>query len=173
MKHFALCLLAATALAGTALAQSDLPYTADEAVHFPRSIYAGEVAGVATNSKGHIFVHQRAGNPFVALGASRIFTHGGDQLLEFDAKGHFVKEIGKANYAATVANSVRVDARDNIWTVDRSGMTVIKFAPDGSRILMLLGRKPESINITIAGGGGRGAAAPAAGGEGRCAPVTN
>ncbi len=164
MKRFALTLLAASTLAGTAaFAQGDLAYTTADVIKFPRTIYAGEVAGVATNSRGHIFVHQRAGNPWIAMGASRVFTHGGDQLLQFDQNGNFVREIGKGNYAATVANSVRVDARDNIWTVDRSGMTVIKFAPDGSRVLMLLGRKPESINITIAGGGGAGrGAAPAA-----------
>ncbi len=165
MKKFALCLLAATTLAGTAaLAQGELNYTTADVVKFPRTIYAGEVAGVATNSKGHIFVFQRAGNPWIALGGSRIFTHGGDQLLQFDQNGTFVREIGKANYAATVANSVRVDARDNIWAVDRTSGMVIKFAPDGSRILMLLGRKPESINVTIAGGGGAGrGAAPAEG----------
>jgi len=164
MKRFALTLLAASTLAGTvAFAQGDLTYTTADVIKFPRTIYAGEIAGVATNSRGHIFVYQRSGNPWIAMGAARIFTHGGDQLLQFDQNGNYVREIGKANYAATVANSVRVDRQDNIWTVDRSGMTVIKFAPDGSRILMLLGRKPESINITIAGGGAGRGAAPAAG----------
>jgi hypothetical protein len=173
MKKFALCLLAATTLAGTAaLAQSDLAYTTTDIIKYPRTIYAGEVAGVATNSKGHIFVYQRAGNPWIGLGGSRIFTHSGDQLLEFDQNGNYVKEIGKGNYAWTVANSVRVDRQDNIWAVDRTAGMVIKFAPDGSGIRMLLGRKPESINITIAGGGGGGrgaapAAAPAAEGAGR------
>jgi sugar lactone lactonase YvrE len=47
---------------------------------------------------------------------------------------------------------------------------VIKFSPDGSRILMLLGRKPESINVTVAGaagrgGRGRGNRAPGQGGD--------
>jgi hypothetical protein len=175
MKRFALTLLAASTLAGTAsFAQTDLTYTTADVIKFPRTIYAGEVAGVATNSRGHIFVHQRAGNPWIAMGAARIFTHGGDQLLQFDQNGNYVREIGKGNYAATVANSVRVDRNDNIWTVDRSGMTVIKFAPDGSRILMLLGRKPESINITIVGGAGRGAApaAPAAGAAAAAPGVT-
>lgn len=170
MKNLVLCLTAATALSATGVSAQELNYTVTDVIKYPRTIYAGEVAGVATNSRGHIYVYQRAGNPFIAMGAPRVFTHGQDQLLQFDQNGNYVRELGKGNYASTVANSVRVDARDNVWSVDRTGNTVIKYAPDGSRILMLLGRKPESINITIAGGGaggGRGAAAPAAGGEGR------
>jgi sugar lactone lactonase YvrE len=184
MKRITICLLAATAFAGTAaLAQGELSYTTSDPIKFPRTIYAGEVAGVATNSKGHIFVYQRSGNPWIAMGASRIFTHGGDQLLEFDQNGNYVKEIGKANYAATVANSVRIDRQDNIWAVDRTAGMVLKFSPDGTRLLMTLGRKPESINVTIAGGGAgrgaapagegaaaRGAAAPPAGRGGRGGP---
>jgi hypothetical protein len=165
MKKFTFCLLAATALSVTGAMAQELNYSVSEPIKFPRTIYAGEMAGVATNSRGHIYVYQRSGNPFIAMGAPRVFTHGQDQLLQFDQNGNYVRELGKGNYAATVANSVRVDARDNVWSVDRTGNTVIKYAPDGSRILMLLGRKPEAINITIAGGGGgRGAApAPAAG----------
>src|SRR5262249_38120069 len=139
-------------------------------IKYPAGKYAGEVAGVATNSKGNIFVYQRSGNPYASLGGSRIFVHGQDQLLEFDATGKFVREIGAGNYASLVANSVRVDSHDNVGAVDRSSGMVIKFSPDGSQQLMLLGRKPESINITIVGGGGRGAGgggrgAAAAGGE--------
>jgi len=169
MKRLILSLLATGAFATGALAQGELSYTASEPVKYPRTIYAGEVAGVATNSRGHIFVYQRAGNPFVALGASRIFTHGGDQLLQFDQNGNFVREIGKGNYAFTVANSVRVDRQDNVWAVDRTAGMVIKFSPDGSRILLLLGRKPEAIQITVpaaAGGAGRGAAPAGRGGRG-------
>jgi hypothetical protein len=166
MKRLTTCLLAASVLTAAAavsgaFAQGALNYTASDPITYPRTIYAGEVAGVATNSKGHLFVFQRAGNPYASLGGSRIFVHGQDQLLEFDPAGKFVREIGKGNYSSLVANSVRVDAHDNIWTADRYSGMVIKFSPDGSRILMLLGRKPESINVTIAGAAGRG------GGRGR------
>lgn len=181
MKHLVSCLLAASVLAGTAaLAQGELSYTATDPIKYPNGIYAGEVAGVATNSKGHIFVFQRAGNPYASLGGSRIFVHGQDQLLEFDQTGKFIKQIGSGNYSSLVASSVRVDAKDNIWTTDRYSGMVVKFTPDGSSLAMLLGRKPESINVTIVGGGGgRGAgaggggrgAAPAAGGEAGAAPA--
>src|SRR5581483_5070664 len=48
---------------------------------------------------------------------------------------------------------------DNIWVVDEGANMVIKFSPEG-RVLMTLGRKPESIRVPAAegeeGGGGRG-----------------
>ena len=169
MKRLAQCLLAASVLTGTAaLAQGELNYTAADIIKYPVGKYAGEVAGVATNAAGHIFVYQRSGNPYASLGGSRIFAHGQDQLLEFDATGKYVREIGAGIYSSLVANSVRVDAKNNVWTVDRSSGMVVKFSPDGSQQLMLLGRKPENITITVVGGagggrGGRGAAA--AGGE--------
>src|SRR4051812_48946517 len=168
MKRLAHWLLAASVLSGTAaFAQGALNYTAGNPVNYPKGIYAGEVAGVATNSKGDIFVYQRAGDPYASLGGSRIFAHGQDQLLQFDKTGKFVQQIGRGLYAWLVASSVRVDSRDNIWAVDRYSGMVIKFAPDGSHILLLLGRKPENISVTIAGSGrgGRGdagAAPPAA-----------
>ena len=174
MKRLATCLLMASVLGGVgmfslgALAQGELNYTTSDPITYPRGIYAGEVAGVATNSKGHIFVYQRAGNPYSSLGGSRIFVHGQDQVLEFDGAGKFIREIGKGIYANLVASSVRVDSHDNVWAVDRYAGMVVKYSPDGSQILMLLGRKPESINVTqVGGGGGRGGrgAAAAGGGE--------
>ena len=168
MKCFTICLLAATTFAGTAaMAQGELNYTVADVIKYPRTIYAGEVAGVATNAQGHIFVYQRAGTPWVALAAARIFSRGNDQLLEFDQNGTFVREIGKGNYANTMATSVRVDRQNNVWAVDRTAGMVIKYAPNGT-LAMLLGRKPEAINVTIPGGG-RGAAPPAdsEGGGGR------
>jgi streptogramin lyase len=173
MKRLAYCLLAACAFTGTAaLAQGELNYTATDFLKYPASIYAGEVSGVATNAAGHVFVIQRAGNPYASLGGSRIFVHGEDQVLEFDQTGKFVREIAKGNYSNLVSNSVRVDAQNNIWTVDRSSGMVIKYSPDGARILLMLGRKPESINITVVGAAGRGAGggrggrgAPGAGGN--------
>ena len=170
MKRLTTCFLAASVLTATAaFAQGALNYTASDPITYPRTIYAGEVAGVATNSKGHIFVFQRAGNPYASLGGSRIFVHGQDQVLEFDQTGKFVREIAKGNYSNLVSNSVRVDAQNNVWTVDRSSGMVIKYSPNGSQILMMLGRKPESINITVVGAAGRGGrggrGAPGAGGN--------
>ncbi len=113
---------------------------------FPDDIYLGEVAGVATNSKGHIFVYTRTGTQLMTVGAARPFLRGGSRLFEFDANGAYVREIGQDIYGFMSAHSVRIDRDDNIWVVDEGSNVIIKFAPDGT-VAMLLGRKPEAIAI--------------------------
>jgi hypothetical protein len=122
----------------------------------PANMYLGETAGVATNSKGNLYVYTRTGEE-ATMGGSRFFTHGGSRLLQFDATGKYVREFGIGMYGLMFAQGVRVDPQDNIWAVDRGADVVVKFAPDG-RFLMTLGRKPESVNPggPTPGRGGRG-----------------
>lgn len=121
----------------------------------PPNLYLGEAAGVATDSKGNLFVYTRTGEE-ASMGGSRFFTHGGSRLLEFNASGNYVREIGQGIYGFLFAQSVRIDAQDNIWAVDRGSNTVMKFDPSG-RFLQVLSRKPESVNPLGEGrGGGRG-----------------
>src|ERR1700752_362035 len=98
MKRYLPLLLAATALAGLpAAAQNNAPAIQTRAslpLQMPDNVYLGEVGGVATNSKGDIFVYTRTGHPTVSLGGARAFAHGGSQLFHFDKDGKFVKEIG-------------------------------------------------------------------------------
>src|SRR5437016_10353630 len=100
----------------------------------PPGEYLGESVAVATNSKGHIFVYHRSANT---------------RLWEFDKNGNFVKEIGKGYYGFEFAHSVRVDAQDNIWTVDEGTNTVTKFSPEG-KFLMVLGRRPPAVLGAVA-----------------------
>src|SRR5256885_8269542 len=134
----------------------------------------GEVAGVATNSKGHLFVYARTGHAVATLGDERTFYHNGSRLFEFDQNGKFVKEIGQGVYAVNFAQQVRVDPQDNIWIVDAGSNQVVKFDANG-RFQLVLGRKPENIGVrpgpgVPASGGlapdGRGAAAEAGRGGG-------
>src|SRR5437762_2423772 len=120
--------------------------SAPNLLKMPAEIYLGEAAGVATNSRGHLYIYTRTGNPTAMLGASRIITHGGSRLFEFDQNGNYVREIGQGIYGFMQAHAVRVDAQDNIWTVDEAASQIVKFGPDG-RVLMVMGRKPEAINI--------------------------
>src|SRR6266852_8925703 len=68
----------------------------------------GEVAGVATNSKGHVFVYARTGHAVATLGDERTFYHGGSRLFQFDQSGKFVKEIGQGTYEINFAQQIRV-----------------------------------------------------------------
>jgi len=116
------------------------------ALQLPTGLYLGEVAGVATNSRGDIFVYTRTGHPTISIGTARPFAHGGSRLLQFDRNGAFVREIGKNSYGFMFASQVRIDSNDNIWVADQMTNMVIKFDPQG-RLAMLLGRKAESVPV--------------------------
>ena len=148
MKRLASFTLAAGAMAlGVSLvAQSvpDLNFDANaDLLNLPSY---GEVAGVATNSRGNIFVYARTGHAVGTLGDERTFYHGGSRLFQFDQTGKFVKEIGQGVYAINFAQQVRVDPQDNIWVVDAGSNSIVKFDPDG-RFVLVLGRKGENIGV--------------------------
>ena len=129
-------------MAGTLLAQParvpEIPYRSVPGfLKLPADMYLGEVAGVAVNSKGHIFVFSRGSTTGPAYGASAA------QLLEFDSDGKFLREIGHNLYAWSFAHSVKIDRDDNIWVADKGSDMVIKFDPQG-RVAMVFGRKQEA-----------------------------
>jgi hypothetical protein len=103
----------------------------------PPDLYLGEVSGVALNSKDHIFVLHRGNTTGPAYAAAAA------QLLEFDADGRYLREIGHNLYAWSFAHTVKVDAEDNVWVTDKGSDMVIKFSPEG-RVDMVFGRKQEA-----------------------------
>ena len=139
MKHWLAGLL--LLIAPPALAQQAVPQIAFDSVpnplRLPTNMYFGEVSGVSVNSKGHVFVLSLGNTSGPAYAAAAT------QLLEFDAKGAFVREIGKNLYAWSFAHTVKIDAADNIWVTDKGSDMVIKFDPEG-RVLMVFGRKQEA-----------------------------
>jgi sugar lactone lactonase YvrE len=136
-------LVAVVPFAGPVFAQTkataqnvpEIPYeSVANFLKLPVGLYLGEAMGVATNSKGHVFVFTRSANT---------------RLFEFDQNGNYVREIGEGNYGFEFAHSVRVDSEDNIWAVDEGTNMVIKFNPAG-RIVMVLGRRPEAVAGAVA-----------------------
>ena len=100
----------------------DLGYkTAPDSLPLPAGMNFGEVAGVALNSKGHIFVFHRGARP----------------LVEFDGGGKFVRALGDGLFKS--AHGLRIDANDNIWITDIGSHLVLKLSPEG-RVLMVLGK---------------------------------
>jgi 6-bladed beta-propeller protein len=128
------------------IAVPEIPFdSAPNLLKMPDNIVMGEAVGVATNSKGHIFVYTRDGLLGYTVGTSRQFGRGAAaRLYEFDEKGNFMREIGKGTYAQGFAHTVRVDPQDNIWMVDEGTNMIVKFSPEG-KILMTLGRRPEDF----------------------------
>jgi hypothetical protein len=129
-------------LGGSAFAQQpqapEIPFrSVADFLKLPADLYFGEVAGVAVNSKGHVFVFSRGNTTGAAYGASAA------QLLEFGADGRFLREIGHNLYAWSFAHTVKIDPKDNIWVTDKGSDMVIKFNPEG-RVVMVFGRKQEA-----------------------------
>jgi sugar lactone lactonase YvrE len=123
----------------------EIPYeSVPNFLKLPPNLYLGEGIGVATNSKGHVFVYTRSADT---------------RLFEFDRDGVFVREIGQGLYGFEFAHSVRVDPEDHIWAVDEGTNMVIKFNPEG-RVVMVLGRRPEAVDGLAAVAPGTPAAAP-------------
>jgi len=120
-------------LAAFCLAISILPGRAEESIpkldyeavpdffRLPANEHFVEVAGVAVNSKGHVYVFHRGKHP----------------LMEFDPSGKFIHSI--ADDLFVTAHTVRVDSEDNIWTTDVGAHMVLKLSPEG-RVLLSLGR---------------------------------
>ncbi|MGE0451852.1 MAG: peptidyl-alpha-hydroxyglycine alpha-amidating lyase family protein [Vicinamibacterales bacterium] len=125
----------------------------------PDNVFVGEVAGVGRNSRGEIFVYTRTSHPYATLGDNRTFFHNGSKLFVFDSTGKYLRELGQETYGFNIAFGLRVDPQDNVWTVDAGANQVVKFNPQGG-VALVLGRKPEAINVRPAqpggGGGGRG-----------------
>jgi len=175
MRHHFQLLLAAALISGLpAGAQSPVPEisfdSSADLLKFPANIHLGEAAGVATNSKGDVFVYTRTGHPTITIGTARPFAHGGSRLFQFDKNGKFVREIGQDSYAFLVAQQVRIDPQDNIWVVDQMASMVIKFDPNG-QVQLLLGRKSESERLPTAAAGSAGGQAPGGrGGRGGALP---
>ena len=99
----------------------------------------GQTTGVATNSKGQLFVYSRSVNQGVARGGKAAM------LWEFDDNYKFVKEWGPNNYAESFAHAVRVDKADNVWQVDEGSGMVVEYNPAGQNIFWL-GRTPEAVD---------------------------
>lgn len=159
--------LAATvlAMATSAGAQSvpEIPFDANaDLLKTGIDLYIGEVGGVGQNSKGDIFVYTRTGHPWASLGDNRTFARNGSRLYQFDKTGKFVRELGQQTYGFNAAYGLRVDAHDNVWTVDEAANQVVKFNADGS-VGLVLGRKPEAIPVRPREGGPGG---PGGGGGG-------
>jgi hypothetical protein len=171
MRRYLTAFVASCALVQGAVvqAQGTVPELAFDAnadlLRTPATMYVGEVGGVGRNSQGRIFVYTRTGHPYATLGDNRTFYRGGSRLLEFDASGKFVRELGQDVYGFNTAFGLRVDPQDNVWTIDQSASQVVKFDPQG-RVTLVLGRKPEVINVRPATppAGGAAAGAAAAGG---------
>jgi len=79
----------------------------------------GTVSSVAIDKSGVIYVLQRGDKA--------------DPIIAVDKTGKTLRSFGKGMF--TVPHSVRVDADGNIWTVDAGSSVILKFTPEGKKLL--------------------------------------
>jgi NHL repeat len=123
-----------------AFAQSEIPFDTNLTFFhgLPDNLYLGEASGIAVSADGKkIAVFSRGNTTGPAYGATA------SQLLEFDATGKFVREIGHSLYAWSFAHAIRYDKYGNLWAVDKGSNMIVKFNPEG-RPVMVFGRKAEA-----------------------------
>jgi imidazolonepropionase-like amidohydrolase/sugar lactone lactonase YvrE len=85
----------------------------------------GSVSGVTADATGNVYVFRRAEPP----------------ILQFDAKGAFVRSL--AEKVISGAHGIRVDPSGMLWVADVRGHVVHKMDPSG-KILLTLGKKGVS-----------------------------
>ena len=85
----------------------------------------GGVPAVALDSKGHLWVFQRA-------------DVGKPQLFKFDPDYKIVLQVGPDVIGyQTKAHGMAVDAEDNVWITAAGSATVMKISPDGKLLLTI------------------------------------
>jgi DNA-binding beta-propeller fold protein YncE len=104
---------------------ADLGYRPVEAaLSLPADMKMGAPSSAAFDAKGHLLVFNRGEHP----------------LMEFDARGAFVRAFGEGRYVRP--HGMRIDPAGNVWTTDVAGHTVTKMSASGE-VLLVLGTKGE------------------------------
>ena len=123
---------ARAALLRTMVAQTPhLPLQKTEfKIHAPAGGWEiGYPSSVAMDRNGLIYVLQRGEKA--------------DPLLVVNREGRVVRSWGKGLYK--IPHSVRVDPEGNIWTVDAASSRVMKFTPQGARLMEIsVGEQPKT-----------------------------
>jgi sugar lactone lactonase YvrE/mono/diheme cytochrome c family protein len=112
------------------------PYKADrDFFKLPPGRTMGSSSAVAVDSRGHIWVVDRCGKNDCA-------TSDLDPIMEFDAKGTFIKAFGRGT--VNFPHNLYIDAHDNLWVTDNraqgsKGADILVFDPSG-KLLRTLGK---------------------------------
>ena len=89
----------------------------------------GMISSSASDGKGTIYLLQRglSAQPVVAI----------------NEKGKVLREWGKGLYQ--IPHSIRIDPQGNIWTVDAASSRILKFTPQGDKLLdFIVGEQPQT-----------------------------
>jgi sugar lactone lactonase YvrE len=110
-----------------------LPFHGEHfAAEAPRAGWeSGSISSVAIGADGLIYELQRGDKS--------------DPIIVLNAGGKVLRSWGKGNYK--IPHTIRLDLRGNVWTVDASLSTVIKYSPRGKKLMTItVGEQPQSNN---------------------------
>src|SRR5437899_10052603 len=77
------------------------------------------VSSVAVDGKGVVYALQRGDKA--------------DPIIAFDKNGKVIRSWGKGMY--NIPHTIRIDSEGNFWTVDAGTSLVIKFSPEGKKLM--------------------------------------
>lgn len=122
-----LILLASLALAGARYEEvKDWP-------KLPQSVQLGEVAGVAVDRGGHVFVFHRPGRGFDPSAASKLTE---PAVLELDGEtGKLIAAWGANTFV--VPHGISIDAENNVFLTDVGLHQVFKYTHDGKLLFSI------------------------------------
>jgi hypothetical protein len=73
-----------------------------------------------------------------------------DPVIAIDTQGRILHSFGKGLYK--IPHAIRLDPEGNIWTVDAGSSTIIKFNPNGEKLLQIdVGGQPERSQSVFRG----------------------
>jgi len=102
--------------------------------NLPPSVRLGEVAGVAVDMNGHVFVFHRPGRGFARAETTKLAE---PAVLEIDANtGKLISSWGANTFL--VPHGITIDGQNNVFLTDVSLQQVFKFTHDG-KLLFALG----------------------------------
>lgn len=101
--------------------------------NLPPSVRLGEVAGVAVDVKGHVFVFHRPGRGFALAETTKLAE---PAVLEIDANtGKLISSWGANTFL--VPHGITIDGQNNVFLTDVSLQQVFKFTHAGKLIFAL------------------------------------
>jgi len=108
-----------------------------KAAKYGENVDFGEVSAVTDDPQGNVYVLNRnnvEGN---------VYGGNATEVLEFDAKGNYVREIGHHAYGFAYGHGIRVH-RGFLYVVDKGADMVTKFNLKTGKQEMVLGRRAEA-----------------------------
>lgn len=103
----------------------------------PNLWVTGGVGGLCVDSNDHVFILNRRDLTDNDLDAGRQAP----AVIEFDPAGNVVNSWGDPDSTPNTPHGCTVDAENNIWLTGTGDGIVQKFAHDGSKLLLQIGKK--------------------------------